>query len=203
MTGPGMEPDSNINPPGIGSASNNNPLTNLFNNVVRNPGNSNREDYFYPMVGINPFSPPDMKTLVYAPEVRILIARGHKQYDVSRDVVRGTIHRKENSASSLFFTLANSGDYNGLFHRMDRVVVFLKRIRWQQVFSGYLDSVPYAQLYGGPAEYKATCTIKRLMHTWWNPGLPGGRFLPPNWPRGMGWPRFCPLTWAALPRKSA
>lgn len=157
--------------PGIGSASNNNPLTNLFNGLVSNPGNQ-REDYFYPMAGINPFSPPDMKTLVYAPEVRILIARGHKQYDVSRDLVRGTIHRRENSASSLFFTLANSGDYNGLFQRMDRVVVFLKRIRWQQVFSGYLDTVPYAQLYGGPAEYKATCTIKRLMHTWWSPDLP-------------------------------
>lgn len=169
MSTPGIGPEANNNP-GIGSASNNNPLTNLFNNAVSNSGN--REDYFYPMVGINPFSPPDMKTLVYSPEVRILIARGHKQYDVSRDVVRGTIHRKENSASSLFFTLANSGDYNGLFHRMDRVVVFLKRIRWQQVFSGYLDSVPYAQLYGGPAEYRATCTIKRLMHTWWNPGLP-------------------------------
>lgn len=169
MTGPGIEPSSNA--PGIGSASNNNPLTNLFNNPASNSGRG-REDYFYPMAGINPFNPPEMKTLVYAPEVRILIARGHKQYDVSRDVVRGTIHRKENSASSLFFTLANNGDYNGLFHRMDRVVVFLKRIRWQQVFSGYLDSVPYAQLYGGPAEYRATCTIKRLMHTWWNPALP-------------------------------
>lgn len=157
--------------PGVGSGSTNNPLTNLFNPASSNPG-SGREDYFYPMRGINPFSPPDMKTLVYSPEVRILIARGHKQYDVSRDVVRGTIHRRENSASSLFFTLANSGDYNGLFQRMDRVVVFLKRIRWQQVFSGYLDTVPYAQLYGGPAEYKATCTIKRLMHTWWSPDLP-------------------------------
>lgn len=128
-------------------------------------------DYFYPFAGINPFDPPDMKTFVYAPDVRILIARGQKQYDVSRDVIRGSVIRKENSASTLFFTLANKGDYNGLFHRMDRVVVFLKRVRWQQVFSGYLDTVPFAQLYGGQAEYKATCTLKRLLHTWWSPTL--------------------------------
>lgn len=128
-------------------------------------------DYFYPFAGINPFDPPDMKTFVYSPEVRILIARGNKQYDVSRDVISGQVIRKENSASTLLFKLANKGDYNGLFQRMDRVVVFLKRVRWQQVFSGYLDTVPFAQLYGGPAEYKATCTLKRLLHTWWSPTL--------------------------------
>lgn len=128
-------------------------------------------DYFYPFAGVNPFDPPDMKTFVYSPDVRILIARGKKQYDVSRDVIRGTIIRKENSASTLQFELANKGDYNGLFQRMDRVVVFLKRVRWQQVFSGYLDTVPFAQLYGGTAEFKATCTLKRLLHTWWTPTL--------------------------------
>jgi cell wall-associated NlpC family hydrolase len=138
-------------------------------------GQQQQSDYFYPFAGINPFDPPDMKTFVYAPEVRILIARGNKQYDVSRDIIRGTIIRKENSASTLFFTLANKGDYNGLFHRMDRVVVFLKRVKWQQVFSGYLDTVPFAQLYGGAAEYKATCTLKRLLHTWWSPTLPASQ----------------------------
>jgi cell wall-associated NlpC family hydrolase len=126
---------------------------------------------FYPFQSLNPFSPPDTKTLVYSPDVRIIIARGNKQYDVSKDVINGTIIRKENSASTLLFSLANKGDYNGLFHRMDRVVVFLKRIQWQQVFSGYLDTVPFAQLYGGTANYKATCTLKRLMHTWWTPTL--------------------------------
>ncbi len=121
---------------------------------------------------INIFGPPeDMKTLVYSPQVRVLIAHRGRQYDVSKDLIRGTVIRKENSASSLFFTLANNGDYTGLFDRMDRVTVFMKRIRFQQVFSGYLDTVPYKQLYGGHAEFKATCTLKRLMHTWWNPRL--------------------------------
>lgn len=146
-------------------------MTTPDNSASSNQRGSKQSDYFAPMAGISPFDPPNMKTFVYAPDVRILIARGQKQYDVSRDVVRGTIQRRENSASTLFFTLANNGSYNGLFNRMDRVVVFLKRVRWQQVFSGYLDTVPYARLYGGEAEFKATCTLKRLMHTWWSPGL--------------------------------
>src|SRR6478752_9957969 len=62
--------------------------------------------------------------------------------------------------------------YNGMFERMDRVTVFLKRITWQQVFSGYLDNVPYQHLYQGMAQFKATCTLKRLMFTQWNPSLP-------------------------------
>lgn len=150
-------------------------MTNAERAAANSRDGQRQSDYFAPMAGITPFDPPNMKTFVYAPEVKILIARGQKQYDVSRDVIRGTIHRKENSASTLFFTLANNGSYNGLFHRMDRVVVFLKRVRWQQVFSGYLDTVPYARLYGGEAEFKATCTLKRLMHTWWSPGLAKSR----------------------------
>lgn len=134
---------------------------------------------------IDTFNPPqDMKTLVYAPEVRILIARGNKQYDVSKDLVRCTVIRKENAASTLLFTLANKSErsggpprYNGLFHRMDRVVVYMKRVQWQQVFAGYLDTVPFKQLYGGAGEFKATCTLKRLMHTWWNPGLAASQSL--------------------------
>ena len=136
-----------------------------------------REDGRFSMQTINPFDPPDAKTLVYSPNVRILIARGNKQYDVSKDVINGTVIRKENSASTLVFSLANNGDYNGLFHRMDRVTVFLKRIEWLQVFSGYLDTVPYAQLYGGTATFKATCTLKRLMHTWWTPALEASQGL--------------------------
>ena len=151
---------------GIGDSVNQGAFTNFL-------GGPNSDRSGPDLFNINPLSPPDMKTLVYAPEVRIIIAHGHRQYNVSKDLIRGTVIRKENSASSLFFTLANKNlRYNSLFSRMDKVTVFFKRIRWQQVFSGYLDTVPYRELYGGAAEFKATCTLKRLMHTWWNPGLP-------------------------------
>lgn len=133
------------------------------------------------LLNIDPTSPPPMKTLVYSPEIKILIARGNKQYDVSADVVAWSLRRPENSVASLVFRLSNKPAsntdlkklrYNQLFERMDRVTVFLKRIEWVQVFSGYLDSVPHVQIYPGTVNFRASCTLKRLLHTWWDPGLP-------------------------------
>lgn len=119
-------------------------------------------------------NPPPMKTLVYAPDVEILIAHGANMLDVSPDIVRGQVVRKENSASSLFFTVANPElrYTSGVVSRMDRVVCFLTRTNKTQVFSGYMDTIPWMQAYPGTVDFAATCTIKRLLHTWWNPGLP-------------------------------
>ena len=130
------------------------------------------------LTDIGPGRNPEMKTLVYSPDVRIVIARGNKQYDVSADIVACSLRRVENSVSSAVFRLANKMDpstknprYHMLFERMDRVAIFLKRVEWIQVFSGYLDSVPYVQLYPGTVNFRASCTLKRLVHTWWDPGL--------------------------------
>ena len=120
---------------------------------------------------------PGMKTFVYTPKVRVVIARGNKQIDVSRDIVRCSLHRAESSAASFFMTLANKNwkytprEGPPVFHRMDRIVVYMGRTNLIQVFSGYLDTVPYKQAYPGTVDFKATCTIKRLMHTRWNPSL--------------------------------
>lgn len=114
-----------------------------------------------------------MQTLVYAPDVTILIEHNGIQEDISRDIVRGQVVRRENSASSLFVTLANKDlRYNNRYSRMDRIVVYLTRTQRIQVFSGYIDSVPYSQVYPGTINIRATCTLKRLLHTWWNPALP-------------------------------
>lgn len=129
------------------------------------------------LTDINPVKPPPQKTLVYAPDIQILIAHRNVQYDVSADIVAWSIRRVENGVSSLVFRLSNKL-YNGklrymhAFERMDRVTVKLKRTEWVQVFSGYLDSVPHIQLYPGTVNFRASCTLKRLMHTWWDPGLP-------------------------------
>ena len=118
-------------------------------------------------------NPPPMGTAVYAPDVTILIRHNGIQYDVSKDIVRGQVLKKENSASSLVFTLSNQGlRYNGMFSRMDTVVLYLTRTTKIQVFSGYLDTVPFLQAYPGTVDFAATCTLKRLLHTWWNPSLP-------------------------------
>lgn len=121
--------------------------------------------------------PRVLSTFVYSPEVRVVVAHGAAEYDVSKDLIRGSLIRQEGSAASFFMTLQNSGlrytpaNSAPLFSRMDRIVVFMKKTSWIQVFSGYLDQVPYKQLYPGPVQFKATCTIKRLMHTWWDPAL--------------------------------
>ncbi|AOZ63157.1 minor tail protein [Mycobacterium phage Erdmann] len=125
------------------------------------------------VINISPKDPPPAKTLVYSPDVRILIARGNKQYDVSSDIVGWSCRRVENSVSSIVFKLANKDlRYNQLFERMDRVTMYLKRVEWVQVFSGYLDRVPHVQIYPGTVNFRASCTLKRLLHTWWDPGLP-------------------------------
>jgi len=125
------------------------------------------------LTNISPNDPPAMKTLVYAPDIQILIARGNKQFDVSTDIVAWSIRRPENSVASAVFRLANKDmRYMQRFERMDRVVIKLKRVEWIQVFSGYLDQVPHVQLYPGTVNFRASCTLKRLLHTWWDPGLP-------------------------------
>jgi cell wall-associated NlpC family hydrolase len=122
--------------------------------------------------------PPPLKTFIYAPQVRIVIAHNGLEYDVSNDLVRGQSMRSENAAATFLFTLHNKGlrytpsGQAPFFSRMDRIVVYMKKTSWLQVFSGYLDKVPYKQLYAGTVDFKATCTIKRLMHTWWDPALP-------------------------------
>lgn len=112
------------------------------------------------------------KTLIYSPSVKVEIISGGRVYDVSRDVIRGGVHRLVNAASQVTLTLANKDlRYNGKFKRMDRIQVSLKRVRWVKVFTGYLDSVPVFQLYPGTVNLRASCTLKRLIHTWWDPGL--------------------------------
>ncbi len=126
-------------------------------------------------------NPPKMNTAVYAPDVTIIVEHNGTPYDISKDIVRGQIVRKENAASSLFVTLANpnlrytSGD--GQFSRMDRIVGYLTRTTRIQVFSGYIDKIPWMQAYPGTVDIRATCTLKRLLHTWWNPALPQSMLL--------------------------
>ena len=144
----------------------------------------------YPDSGpqLNPYAPNEMKTLVYSPEAKIFITHKNVLYDVSADLIRGAVSRKENSASTLSFALANKPlvpggqpRYNAgepfAFSRMDVVTLYLKRTRMIQVFTGFLDEIPYRQLHPGIAEFRATCTLKKLLHTWWNPATPQNQAL--------------------------
>lgn len=123
-----------------------------------------------------------MKRLIYSPKVYIFIrsrSRGGQVFDVSDYVTTGSIQRKINAPSIAEFTLKNrffrfSANKNEpIFLPMDGVTIWMQRIAGRpiQVFTGYLDSVPYMQLYPADAPFKATCTLKRLKHTYFDPGV--------------------------------
>lgn len=125
-----------------------------------------------------PTTTAGVKTLVYAPQVRIVISTGSKEIDISRDVIRGKVTRDVNAVSLAEFTINNKGrKYTGILKRMDKVSIWLKRVCWIQVFSGYLDIVPAFDLFPVEAYIKASCTLKRLKYTYWDSGLPASQEL--------------------------
>lgn len=122
----------------------------------------------------------NQRVLVYSPDVRAYIysRRLGSAIDVSRDIVRGSVNRVIDSASTFSFTLRNEkSQYTGILSRNDRIVIWLKKTDWIQVFSGYLDVVPLIDMFPSDAEIKGTCTIKRLRDFFWDPGLAENNML--------------------------
>lgn len=128
------------------------------------------------------------KTLIYSPQVRVLIATSFGQLDISKDVTDITISRVVNSVSTFNMMVANPRNkYRGRFQRMDRVVIFLKRLKWVRVFSGYITSHPVLQIYPTSMNVSGECTIKRLVNTYWDPNLQASVNLLNSWmPEGEG-----------------
>ena len=115
------------------------------------------------------------QTLVYAPQVRVLVSTDDGVLDISEDIVNGQVRRVINAVSQ-FSCVLNNRDQKYMnssyrMKRMDRVVVWFKRITWIQVFSGYLDSVPGIGIYVNTVQIRASCTLKRIQNTYWDPGL--------------------------------
>lgn len=122
-------------------------------------------------------------TFVYSPDVRVLIAdpTTGKQFDVSADIESFSVSRGTSRISTCTFTLSNKYQkYDRKLMRMARIVVFLKRTRWLQVFSGYLDTVPYETIVPGPITIEASCTLKILENTYWDPYDFNNRVLLPG-----------------------
>jgi cell wall-associated NlpC family hydrolase len=120
-----------------------------------------------------------MRRFIYAPQVNVYInSSGKGTLDVSQDIINGSVHRVIDGVSTATITLQNPrSKYIGtlshpIFRAMDQIVIFLTR--WQkpmQVFAGYLDEVPYEQFIPGPVTLNASCTLKRLKYTWFDPSL--------------------------------
>jgi hypothetical protein len=122
----------------------------------------------------------DIQRLVYSPKVYAFVKTD--QYpvglDISDYVVRGNVHRRVNAVSSATLELRNPNQLwtapgRPLLHPMDPITIFLTRLRGRpvQVFTGYLDTTPYLQLFPGTVTVQASCTLKRLQHTYWDPAL--------------------------------
>ena len=124
-----------------------------------------------------------MQRVVYAPEVFAYVYTSQGNYiDLTPDIISGTISRKVNQTSTATLLLQNTADpYNpsnpnrvymgGQIIPMDRIVIYLKRDKPVLVFSGYIDLAPYWQPYPRPVQIEASCTLKRLEFTYWDPGL--------------------------------
>src|SRR4051812_5279986 len=106
-----------------------------------------------------------MKRFIYAPDVQAFIATEHQILDVSPDIISGSVTRRRDAASEAELVLQNP--YRKYLRRMkpmDRIVIYLTRVKPMLVFSGYLDSAPVDQLYPDTVTIRASCTLKRLLN---------------------------------------
>lgn len=133
-----------------------------------------------------------MRRLVYSPSIKCWIKTDTGTIDLSPYIVNCSISRKIDDVSSAeiefrnpkimkngkpkFMFTDNEVDGKNLpvFHPMDPITIVLERIQGKpiQVFTGYCDSTPDIQLFPGTAKIKASCTLKRLLYTYWDPALP-------------------------------
>ena len=122
-----------------------------------------------------------MSTLIYSPKVTIRIhsTKTGKTVDVSDDVQSGSVTRTLGpSISTADFTLLNRGHkYEGMFTPMDRVVIYMRRVKSMLVFSGYLDDVPLWSALPNSLSFRASCTLKILQNFYWDPGTPQAQAL--------------------------
>jgi len=121
-------------------------------------------------------------TYFYTPDVRVYVYSTvlNKTINLSEDVVDFTVNRTINSTSTASLTIANAGfkytpgaqsnhwDTATPINTMDRIVIFLKRESYVQVFSGYVTLAPVVTLLPQPVVLRAHCTLYRIQNTFWD-----------------------------------
>ena len=115
-----------------------------------------------------------MKRFVYAPDVEAYIQTNKGVLDVSDDIINGSMTLRLNAVSSFSLTLQNPHRkyLDTSMMSMDPIIIYLTRVKRMLAFSGYIDSAPIDQLYPEPVTITGSCTLKRLLYTYWNPQLP-------------------------------
>lgn len=117
-----------------------------------------------------------MKILSYSPKVEVYIEAfgrySSTTYDVSEDVVSGSVSRNVDAPSTFSLKLQNpQRKYNGVFTPMDRIAVYLTKTERQCVLTGYLTDVDVFTLYEQDMEISGSCSLYRMQKTYWDPGL--------------------------------
>lgn len=118
--------------------------------------------------------------LVYSPKAYVFTKHPSGEIlNFTPYVTGGRVQRLVDQASTAQVSMRNPQKRftiptSPTFHPMDPITIFLERIQGfpVQVFTGYLDDTPYYQMYPGVITINATCTLKRLMYTYWDPSLP-------------------------------
>jgi hypothetical protein len=107
---------------------------------------------------------------VLAPGVKVYIAtQNHGIIDVSDDLVDGSMVRRSDGVSSFSFSLQNTRrKYDGVLAPNDRISVQMKRLKWVQVFTGYLNRVPLLTAWPRVVHLTSSCSLKRLQYWYWD-----------------------------------
>jgi hypothetical protein len=117
-------------------------------------------------------SPNQSGTFSYAPDIACSVYTTSGVLDLSADIVDLTVTRSIAAVSQVHIDLANPGKkYNRVINTMDRIVVFLKRTDWVQVFTGYVTFAPIETLIPTTVTISADCTLRILQNTYWDDTL--------------------------------
>ncbi len=118
---------------------------------------------------------------VYSPKVYAFTKNAQGEIlNISPYVVSGEIIRNINQPSTASLVLRNpqkifTTPANGVaIHPQDPITIYMDRLAGYpvKVFTGYLDQTPYLQLQPSVVQLQATCTLKRLLYSFFDPSLP-------------------------------
>lgn len=91
--------------------------------------------------------------------------------DVSQDIASGQVQLRENGLHTMQIGLLNKRrKYDRAFSPNDRFVIYMKRITELLVMTGYLNAVPYVTAWERTISLTGSCSNKRLLYHYWDPG---------------------------------
>lgn len=112
--------------------------------------------------------------MVYSPGIRVIIDTARNgTLDVTDDIIGGTVNiaTGKNGGGDMNIELTNDRrKYDTVFTPNDRFSIHMKRIRWIQVMSGYLNSVPMVSVYANSVHLSGSDTTKRLLYSLYDAG---------------------------------